>query len=217
MDLKARGSTQGRRWVAGGFSQHTGTMYGGVAQQEAEAPVFIVKGILYWDITEVITAELEDLDAFDDYHVTPYKEWWDPGLGEEHVRVYSKIYNSDAMLKADMEMRGNTSAPPGPDSDLESFIVSALLYSDSTHLASFGNASLWPIYLFPGNVSKYVRSKPTSFSAHHIAYIPTVCCYLLSMSFHNAKLINSHSYPTPSRSFINNITTKNPAPRCSPV
>jgi len=45
---------------------------------------------------------------------------------------------------------------------LETFIVAALLYSDATHLASFGSASLWPIYLFLGNVSKYIRSKPTS-------------------------------------------------------
>jgi hypothetical protein len=72
-------------------------------------------------------------------------------------------------------MRDNLDAVHGPEGDLEAFVVSALLYSDSTHLASFGTASLWPIYLFLGNVSKYIRSKPTSFSAHHIAYIPTVC------------------------------------------
>ena len=147
----------------------------GVGQLESEAPEFVVSGILYRDVVEVITAELEDPETFDDIHVTPYKEWWIPGSGEEPIRVYSEIYNSDAMLEVDTEMRDNLGATPhGPDDDLEAFIVSALLYSDSTHLASFGSASLWPIYLFLGNVSKYTRSKPTSFSAHHIAYIPTV-------------------------------------------
>jgi len=32
-----------------------------------------------------------------------------------------------------------------------------MLWSDSTHLASFGNASLWPIYLYIGNLSKYIH------------------------------------------------------------
>lgn len=40
------------------------------------------------------------------------------------------------------------------------------------HLASFGNAALWPIYLFLGNQSKYIRAKPSAFAAHHLAYIP---------------------------------------------
>lgn len=150
----------------------------GVKQKEDEAPEFVVSGILYRDVVEVITAELEDPDAFSDMHVTPYTEWWNPGPGEDPVRVYSEIYNSDAMLEADKEMRDNLGTAYGADDDLEAFVVSALLYSDSTHLASFGTASLWPIYLFLGNVSKYIRSKPTSFSAHHIAYIPTVRLHL---------------------------------------
>ena len=49
-----------------------------------------------------------------------------------------------------------------------------MVWSDSTHLAEFGNASLWPIYLFFGNQSKYSRAKPTDFAAHHIAYMPKV-------------------------------------------
>jgi len=148
----------------------------GVRQKESDAPEFVVNGILYRDVVEVITAELEDPDAFNDIHTTPYEEWWCPGPDEDPTRVYSEIYNSDAMLQADKKMQDNLNAAHGPESDLETFIVSALLYSDSTHLASFGTASLWPVYLFLGNVSKYIRSKPTSFSAHHIAYIPTVRC-----------------------------------------
>jgi hypothetical protein len=187
----------------------------GVAQLEDEAPEFIVNGILYRDVVEVITAELEDQQAFDDIHVTPYKEFWDPCPGEESIRVYSEIYNSDAMLKADMEMHDHLDAmPPGPDDDLEAFIVSALLYSDSTHLTSFGSASLWPIYLFLGNISKYTRSKPTSFSAHHIAYIPTVC-RSLSQIISRPQTNYSHSFPTRLRSSTKSTTRRNPLRRCS--
>jgi hypothetical protein len=49
-----------------------------------------------------------------------------------------------------------------------------MIWSDSTHLAEFGNASLWLIYLFFGNQSKYSRAKPNDFAAHHIAYMPKV-------------------------------------------
>ncbi|THU97282.1 hypothetical protein K435DRAFT_857796 [Dendrothele bispora CBS 962.96] len=31
---------------------------------------------------------------------------------------------------------------------------------------------MWPIYLYFGNQSKYDRAKPSSFAAHHLAYIP---------------------------------------------
>lgn len=145
-----------------------------VKQTESEAPEFVVDGILYRDIVNVIKAELEDPDAFDDIHTVPYKEWWRPHPGDDPVRVYSEVYNSDAMLQADERMRDDPDVAHGQEGNLETFVVSALLYSDATHLASFGSASLWPIYLFLGNVSKYIRLKPTSFSAHHVAYIPKV-------------------------------------------
>lgn len=49
-----------------------------------------------------------------------------------------------------------------------------MLWSDETHLTSFGSAGLWPIYLYLGNLSKYIRGMPTQFAAHHLAYIPSV-------------------------------------------
>ena len=147
-----------------------------VKQKESDAPEFIINGILYRDVIEVIKSELKDPDAFNSIHIAPYKEWWCPHPGEDSVRVYSEIYNSDAMLQADTKMRDDLSLV-GQEDNLETFIITALLYSDSTHLASFGSASLWPIYLFLGNLSKYTCSKPTSFAAHHIAYIPTVHCH----------------------------------------
>ncbi|KIK26402.1 hypothetical protein PISMIDRAFT_274760 [Pisolithus microcarpus 441] len=58
------------------------------------------------------------------------------------------------------------------DCNLETVVAGLMIWSDSTHLASFGNAALWPIYLFLGNQSKYIRAKPNAFAAHHLAYIP---------------------------------------------
>ncbi|KAG6892461.1 hypothetical protein C0992_000423, partial [Termitomyces sp. T32_za158] len=63
--------------------------------------------------------------------------------------------------------------PPAND-DLETVIVPLMLYSDSTRLASFGTASLWPLYMWFGGLSKYIRSTVNSFSANHLAYFPSL-------------------------------------------
>lgn len=141
-------------------------------QREEDAPEFTVDGIWYRDPAEVVTKELMDPGSFDKIHLKPFEEWWCPTEASEPVRVYSEIYTSDAMLQLEKEHEEIPKTTIGPE--LETFILAALLYSDGTRLAQFGNASLWPVYMFIGNTSKYIRSRPNSFSAHHIAYLPTV-------------------------------------------
>jgi hypothetical protein len=58
-----------------------------------------------------------------------------------------------------------------------------MFWSNLTQLANFGTASLWLVYLFLGNQSKYVRCKPKAFTAHHIAYIPKVYFILYFKSY----------------------------------
>lgn len=50
-----------------------------------------------------------------------------------------------------------------------------MFWLDVTHLASFRDASLWPLYMFLGNQSKYECVWPTSGACHHVAYLPKVC------------------------------------------
>jgi hypothetical protein len=50
-----------------------------------------------------------------------------------------------------------------------------MFWSDSTQLASFGDASLWPLYMFMGNESKYRRCKPSQHLCSHVAYFKKVC------------------------------------------
>ena len=141
-------------------------------QCEEDAPEFTVDGVYYWDAVEVITKELMDPDSFDNIHLKPFEEWWRPTEASEPVRVYSEIYTSDAMLQLEKRLQETLKGTASPK--LETFILGALLYSDGTWLAQFGHASLWPVYMFIGNTSKYIQSRPNSFSAHHIAYLPTV-------------------------------------------
>ncbi|KAG1857827.1 hypothetical protein F4604DRAFT_1931350 [Suillus subluteus] len=45
-----------------------------------------------------------------------------------------------------------------------------MFWSDSTHLTTFGNAKLWPLYMYFGNESKYHCCKPTCNLSNHVAY-----------------------------------------------
>jgi hypothetical protein len=139
---------------------------------EARAPEFEVKDVHYRRPLEVLKAALREKSA-EDFHLTPFKTMWKLDENSEPERLYGEIYSSDAMLQEYNKIRSN---PPVPSCKLETVVGAIMLWSDSTHFTSFGNAVLWPIYLFLGNASKYIRGRPTTFSAHHLAYIPKVCC-----------------------------------------
>ncbi|KAF9494120.1 hypothetical protein BDN71DRAFT_1393819 [Pleurotus eryngii] len=60
------------------------------------------------------------------------------------------------------------------DPHIETIIAAYMFWSDSTHLVNFGTTSLWLLYMFFGNCSKYLRLKPTLHHCHHQAYIPSL-------------------------------------------
>ncbi len=140
---------------------------------EQDAPLFDVPGVFYRKLMDIIKTTLASATA-QTFHMVPFKLWLHPSgaaAGDPDKRVYSELYNSDAM-NDEYEKIKSTPRPDG--CKLETVVAGLMLWSDSTHLAQFGNASLWPIYAFFGNQSKYVRCKPTEFAAHHLAYIPSV-------------------------------------------
>jgi hypothetical protein len=137
---------------------------------ESTAPEFKIDGIHYRPLLEVLKSVCLNSDARR-FHWVPYK-LFHQSL-DDGVRVYSDIFNGDAMIEEDAKIRALPN-DLGDDPDTEVATLALMLWSDSTHLASFGTASLWPIYLFFGNVSKYTREKPTAHQAHHLAYVPSV-------------------------------------------
>ncbi|KAG2343104.1 hypothetical protein BDR05DRAFT_976158 [Suillus weaverae] len=60
------------------------------------------------------------------------------------------------------------------DCSIKCMVASVMFWSDTTHLANFGDASLWPFYLFFGNQSKYTQGKLMTSACHHVAYIPSL-------------------------------------------
>jgi hypothetical protein len=163
---------------------------------EATAPRFEAHGLLYRKITTVVQSALKESSATQ-YHLSPFKEFWQSSPHDPVERLYSEIYTSDVMIEAHQSVQNDV-----PGCTLEKVVIPLMLWSDATLLASFGNASLWPVYLFLGNLSKYVRGKPSSFSAHHIAYIPKVAhilcillanliAWLLTVQRHVSRLVSS--------------------------
>ena len=137
---------------------------------EANAPEFEVKGLYHRNMTDIIVSAFQQESARD-FHMNPFEQWWKPTFDEPPQRVWGELYTSDAWLDADKELRARL---PEPGCKLPTAIAAIMLWSDSTHLANFGTASLWPLYISFGNQSKYVRGKPTSSACHHLAYFPSV-------------------------------------------
>ena len=92
---------------------------------------------------------------------------------------YSLNSDSDAFIAAHDDIQRHGLLPPDDLGCVRKKIIAALMFwSDSTHLTDFGTAKIWPIYLVFGNLSKYIRGRPTSGAWYHLAYIPSVCPFL---------------------------------------
>jgi len=120
---------------------------------ESASPQFCVSGISYCPLLEVIKRACQSPQS-KEYHWVLFKLVHQTQAPSENLQVYTDIYNSDAMLEEDAKIRA-LGRHPDDDPNTEVAILAMLFWSDSTHLASFGTASLWPIYLYFGNLSKY--------------------------------------------------------------
>ncbi|KAI0077095.1 hypothetical protein K474DRAFT_1662200 [Panus rudis PR-1116 ss-1] len=131
---------------------------------------FTVKGLWYRPIEEVICTAFSSLQA-KRFHYRPHNLFWQSPArpNAQPVSVHGELYTSEAFKEAYDDLQKK---PPEPSCNLPRDIAACMLYSDSTHLAQFGTATLWPAYLSFGNQSKYERAKPNTFSQHHIAYFP---------------------------------------------
>ena len=140
---------------------------------ETDAAEFEIGGVFHRDIINIISSVYQS-DVVKSFNHIPYKEFWKPSEDAPPERLYGEIFSSQTMLEADDDICKCCLENDLDHSDLEAVSVPILLYSDSTHLASFGTASCWPVYMFFGSQSKYVRAMPTSSACHHLAYMPKV-------------------------------------------
>ena len=138
-------------------------------EQEDDAPEAEIPKVLHRDLLQSIVLAFRD-KSMEAFNLKGFTQLWKPSADEPVEEVYGEVYASAVFREMEDEIR--SIKPPGET--IESIAVPLMVYSDSTHLATFGTAALWPIYFFIGHTSKYIRTKPTSSSAHHLAYIPSV-------------------------------------------
>lgn len=105
------------------------------------------------------------------FHYEPYELYWQRSKETDPIRVFGELYSSPAFLDAHRALQDS---PPEPGCQLPRIVVGLMLASDATQLTSFGNARIWPQYLYFGNHSKYRRCRPNCHLCHHVAYFHKV-------------------------------------------
>ena len=108
------------------------------------------------------------------FHYSPFKLFYKSPNSAEEQCVFSELYNSNAFLKEHDLVQRAPVPSDDPGCKREKVVAVLMFWSDSTHLTNFGMAKLWPIYMFLGNLSKYIRAEPSSQACYHVAYIPSL-------------------------------------------
>ncbi|KAG2737572.1 hypothetical protein P692DRAFT_201672840, partial [Suillus brevipes Sb2] len=131
---------------------------------------YTIPGFHYRPLVEVIRAAFADVQA-SAFHLFPFKRLWKDPLDDHQERIFDELYCSDAWLEAQDDIQ---KLPKEPNCSLERVIAGLMFFSDATHLASFGTAKAWPLYLYFGNLTKYVRSSPRSGACHLVGFLPSL-------------------------------------------
>lgn len=135
-------------------------------------PKDYVAGKLYHrSLVSVIREKLVDKKYSEGFHYEPFELFWQPGDLSTKTRVHGELYTSPSFTAAHERLQNS---PGEPGCILPKVVVAMMFWSDVTHLTSFGNAKLWPCYLYFGNESKYRRCKPSNHLSNHVAYFQTV-------------------------------------------
>ncbi|KAH7904570.1 hypothetical protein BJ138DRAFT_1018968 [Hygrophoropsis aurantiaca] len=105
------------------------------------------------------------------FHYDPYQLIWHPPHHDHEMRVHGELFHSEAFLEAHRNLQDS---PLEPGCELPRYVAGMMFWSDATHLTSFGNAKLWPLYVYFGNESKYRRCKPSCNLCTHAAYFQSL-------------------------------------------
>ncbi|KIK11741.1 hypothetical protein PISMIDRAFT_122141 [Pisolithus microcarpus 441] len=137
---------------------------------EGKERVFTVHGLAYRPLISVIRAAFTEA-ASEQFHLTPFKRIWKSPVTGREQRLYDELYTSDIWIKAHDDVQKQRRED---GCTLERVIAGLMFWSDSTHLAQFGHATAWPVYLFFGNLTKYERASASPGTCYPVAFIPSL-------------------------------------------
>jgi hypothetical protein len=144
--------------------------------KEEDARPYAIPGFHFRPLLEVIHAAFSDVQA-GAFHLLPFKRIWKDPLDDHQERIYDELYTSDAWLQAQDDVQ---KLPREPRCSVERVIAGLMFFSDATHLANFGTAKAWPLYMYFGNLTKYMRSLPSSGACHLVGFLPSVSPFVTS-------------------------------------
>jgi hypothetical protein len=139
--------------------------------QKSGPQEYLVGDLYHRSFVSVIREKLANTHDNQNFHYEPFELFWKPTDESTETRVHGELYTSPAFMEAHCNLQ---ELPREPGCDLPRVVIAMMFWSDATHLTSFGNAKLWPGYLFFGNESKYRRCKPTCHLCNHVAYFQSV-------------------------------------------
>jgi Plavaka transposase len=125
-------------------------------------------------LLSIIREVLSDPLRCRSFRFEPYLLRWKNSHMAVDMGVYGELFYSEAFVTAHRQLQEIPLDPSTSDSTLPRRIVALMFWSDATHLTSFGDAKLWPLYLHFGNESKYQRCAPNANLCSHAAYFQTV-------------------------------------------
>ncbi|KAI6117281.1 hypothetical protein EDD16DRAFT_1693060 [Pisolithus croceorrhizus] len=117
---------------------------------EGKERVFMVCGLTYCPLISVVRAAFMEA-ALKQFHLTPFKHIWKSPVTGREQQLYNELYMSDIWIKAHDDVQKQCQED------------SCTL---NTHLAQFGHATAWPVYLFFGNLSKYEHASASPGPCH---------------------------------------------------
>lgn len=136
-----------------------------------EPQSFTVGNFYHRSFTSVIREKLANPVDDQLFHYEPFQLFWQPSSSSRTTRIHGELYTSSEFVKLHNDLQ---QSPPEPGCDLPRVVVALMFWSDVTHLTSFGNAKLWPLYMGFGNESKYRRCRPSLSLFNHVAYFEKV-------------------------------------------
>jgi hypothetical protein len=140
---------------------------------------YVVGEFYHRSLVSIIREKISGLSDSNLFHFEPYELLWQRPMDQDPIRVQGELYTSPAFIDAHQELQNS---PGEPGCELQRVIVSLMFWSDATQLTAFGNAQLWPLYLFFGNDSKYLRCKPSCHLCEHVAYFQKVSALMSTPS-----------------------------------
>jgi hypothetical protein len=147
--------------------------------QEVRIPIYDVR---HRSLTHVMREVAHEDSSAKRFHWHGFEESWESPFPDipSPQRVYGDLFTSEQFLRVERDL---LSSPPEEGCELPRAVLAFMLWSDATHLAQFGHAKAWPIYLSFGNQTKYERAQPNLRPTHHVAFLPSARSQLLCIQY----------------------------------